>query len=123
MTLHYLVVRTEIRRLTPHDLDVTWAARGHARDERACPEPRRQTAFADSLDAALMLARALASVGPVRAGRQRVKVIRLDRYLRSAPAPGPWSRSPAPLPAGPPPTAGRHRVGRPSPGPSTPPAG
>jgi hypothetical protein len=76
--VQYAVVRTDIRRLTPDDLTVAWADGGHARDECALPEPRRQVAFAESLEAALHLARALTSVGTVRSGRQRVKVIRLD---------------------------------------------
>ena len=38
--------------------------------------------FAEDRDAALHLARALASVGPVRAGRQRVKVVRLGEPER-----------------------------------------
>jgi hypothetical protein len=75
--MRYLVVRTDVRRLAPEDLSASLADGGRARDERTAPEPRRQTASADSLDVALRLARALASVGPVRAGRQRVKVLRL----------------------------------------------
>jgi len=41
------------------------------------PETRRQTMTAEDLGAALHLARALAACGPVRSGRQRVKVIKL----------------------------------------------
>ncbi len=73
-----MVVRTDIRRLTPDDLTAAWAQGGSPRDERTLPEPRRQVAFADNLESALHLARALASVGTVRSGRQRVKVVRLD---------------------------------------------
>jgi hypothetical protein len=47
------------------------------RDERRIPETRRQVASATDRDAALRMARALAACGAVRAGRQRVKVIRL----------------------------------------------
>jgi hypothetical protein len=78
MPLQYAVVRTDIRRLTPADLTAAWAGGSYARDERTSPEPRRQVAFADSLEAALHLARALTSVGLVRSGRQRIKVVRLD---------------------------------------------
>lgn len=76
--MQYVVVRTDIRRLTPGDLAAAWAQGGSPRDERALPEPRRQVAFADNLESALQLARALATVGTVRSGRQRVKVVRLD---------------------------------------------
>lgn len=89
--MHYLVVRTNVRRLSSRDLAVTWATGGRARDEHTFPEPRQQTAFAQNLDAALQLARALATVGAVRAGRQRVKVVRLDtaqpRDRRTRPSP------------------------------------
>jgi hypothetical protein len=69
----YLIVRTDVRQVS----DATVDARDHARDERSAPERRRQTATAESRDAALHMARALAACGPVRSGRQRVKVIRL----------------------------------------------
>jgi hypothetical protein len=78
MPVQYVVVRTEVRRVTPADLTAAWANGGSVRDERTLPEPRRQVAFAENLEAALHLARALASVGPVRSGRQRVKVVRVD---------------------------------------------
>ncbi|OLE25708.1 MAG: hypothetical protein AUG44_15165 [Actinobacteria bacterium 13_1_20CM_3_71_11] len=68
--MRYLIVRTDVRE---HDLDGS----GQARDERRLPEHRRQVASAHDRDAALHLARALASCGAVRSGRQRVKVIRL----------------------------------------------
>jgi hypothetical protein len=67
--MRYLIVRTDVR---DHELD----APGQ-RDERRCPEHRRQVASAVDREAALHLARALAACGAVRAGRQRVKVIRL----------------------------------------------
>jgi len=69
----YLIVRTDVRQVSEEAVD----AFDHARDERSAPERRRQTAIAESRDAALHLARALAASGPVRSGRQRVKVIRL----------------------------------------------
>ena len=67
--MRYLIVRTDVR---DHDAEVL--AR---RDERRCPEHRRQVATAQDRDAAFHLARALSSCGAVRSGRQRVKVIRL----------------------------------------------
>lgn len=85
----YLVVRTEVRPLSLNDLARVWTTGGRARDERTHPERRWQTAVADDLEAAWRLARALSSVGPVRAGRQRVKVVRLD-----TPTTGPLPRSP-----------------------------
>jgi hypothetical protein len=78
MPVRYVVVRTDVRALTAADLAAAIAGSGHARDERTFPEPRRQMAFADTLDAAIGLARALAAVGQVRAGRQRVKIIRVS---------------------------------------------
>jgi hypothetical protein len=67
--MRYLIVRTDVRE---HDLN----APGQ-RDERRCPEHRRQVASAQDREAALHMARALAACGAVRSGRQRVKVIRL----------------------------------------------
>lgn len=99
--MYYLVVRTDIRQLSPREMAAAWATGGAARDERASPEHRRQTAFADNLASALHLARALASVGAVRAGRQRVKVIRLEPVPRRRLArPSPYRRAsvgPAPV--------------------------
>ncbi|HYN94609.1 MAG TPA: hypothetical protein VES42_12240 [Pilimelia sp.] len=76
--MRYLVVRTEVRAVAPDDIVAAWDGDGPLRDERVAPEARRQTVCATDRDAALHLARALASVGPVRAGRQRVKVLRLE---------------------------------------------
>jgi hypothetical protein len=67
--MRYLIVRTDVRE---QDLNSPGQ-----RDERRYPEHRRQVASAQDRDAALHLARALASCGAVRSGRQRVKVIRL----------------------------------------------
>jgi hypothetical protein len=67
--MRYLIVRTDVRE---HDPDVPGQ-----RDERRCPEHRRQVASAQDREAALHMARALAACGAVRSGRQRVKVIRL----------------------------------------------
>ena len=47
-------------------------------DETTAPEPRRQVVHAEDRDAALLLARALATVGAVRAGKQRVKVLPIE---------------------------------------------
>jgi hypothetical protein len=75
--MRYLVVRTDVRQLGPADLQDLWSTGSRPRDERKSPETRRQTFTADNLDAALILARALASSGPVRSGKQRVKVVPL----------------------------------------------
>jgi hypothetical protein len=66
--MRYLIVRTDVREP---------AGSSQPRDERRRPETRRQVASAADRDAAMHLARALASCGAVRSGRQRVKVIRL----------------------------------------------
>jgi hypothetical protein len=68
--MRYLIVRTDVRE---PGLDVPV----RTRDERRYPETRRQVASAVDRDSALRMARALAACGAVRAGRQRVKVIRL----------------------------------------------
>jgi hypothetical protein len=68
--MRYLIVRTDVR-----EPGVDGPVR--PRDERRIPETRRQVASATDRDAALRMARALAACGAVRAGRQRVKVIRL----------------------------------------------
>jgi hypothetical protein len=75
--MRFLIVRTDIRSVEPDELSSVWQRGGRIRDERTTPEARRQTVCADDRDAALRLARALASVGAVRAGRQRVKVVRV----------------------------------------------
>lgn len=56
------------------------------RDERACPERRRQVVGANSREAADRIAGAFAALGMVRAGRQRVKVIAVGRRRRVLPA-------------------------------------
>lgn len=76
--MRYLIVRTEVRPFAPEEVVASFLDESPLRDETSSPEQRRQVAEADTLDAALQLARALASVGAVRAGRQRVKVVRLD---------------------------------------------
>jgi hypothetical protein len=76
--MRYLIVRTEVRPFAPEDVVASVLDQLPLRDESTEPEQRRQVAEADNLDAALQLARALASVGAVRSGRQRVKVVRLD---------------------------------------------
>jgi hypothetical protein len=74
--MNYLIVRTDVRPIA--DTPAAGAGTDGLRDERTRPENRRQTATAEDRDAAMRMARAFASAGPVRAGRQRVKVIRLD---------------------------------------------
>jgi len=73
--MRFLIVRTEIRAAADTDIAAAWAGGGRLRDETTAPEPRRQVVHAEDRDAALLLARALSSVGAVRAGRHRVKVL------------------------------------------------
>jgi hypothetical protein len=75
--MRYLIVRTEIRAVGPDEVVAAWADGVRIRDERTDPEPRRQIVLAEDREAALNLARALAAVGAVRAGRQRIKVVRV----------------------------------------------
>ncbi|MEU4479853.1 hypothetical protein AB0F68_17615 [Micromonospora sp. NPDC023966] len=76
--MRFLIVRTEIRAAADTDIAAAWAGGGRLRDETSTPEPRRQVVHAEDRDAALLLARALSTVGPVRAGRQRVKVLPIE---------------------------------------------
>jgi hypothetical protein len=73
--MRFLIVRTEIRTAAETEIAAVWAVGGRLRDETTAPEPRRQVVHAENRDAALLLARALASVGAVRYGRHRVKVL------------------------------------------------
>jgi hypothetical protein len=73
--MRYLIVRTEVRAIASDELAHAWSHGRSVRDEQTRPEPRRQTATADDLPAALVLARALAATGQVRTGRCRVKVL------------------------------------------------
>ncbi|MEW2331105.1 hypothetical protein AB0880_25255 [Micromonospora chersina] len=73
--MRFLIVRTEIRAAADTDIAAAWAGGGRLRDETSAPEPRRQVVHAEDRDAALLLARALSTVGAVRAGRHRVKVL------------------------------------------------
>lgn len=73
--MRFLIVRTDIRAAADDDLAAAWAGGKRLRDEQTAPELRRQTVRAEDLDAALVLARALSTVGAVRSGRQRVKVV------------------------------------------------
>ncbi|WP_319459463.1 hypothetical protein [Micromonospora sp. RTP1Z1] len=73
--MRFLIVRTDIRTAADIDIAAAWAGGGLLRDETTTPEPRRQVVHADDREAALLLARALATVGAVRSGRQRVKVL------------------------------------------------
>ncbi|MEV0154390.1 hypothetical protein AB0H57_11710 [Micromonospora sp. NPDC050686] len=76
--MRFLIVRTDIRAAADGEIAAAWAGGGRLRDERATPEARRQVVHAEDREAALVLARALATVGAVRCGRQRVKVLALD---------------------------------------------
>ncbi|MFR9776708.1 hypothetical protein ACL02O_11705 [Micromonospora sp. MS34] len=76
--MRFLIVRTEIRAVAETDIAAAWTGGGRLRDETTAPEPRRQVVHAEDRDAALLLARALASVGAVRCGRHRVKVLPID---------------------------------------------
>ncbi|MFI1193290.1 hypothetical protein ACH4T9_08515 [Micromonospora sp. NPDC020750] len=76
--MRFLIVRTDIRAAADIDIAAAWAGGGRVRDETTSPEPRRQVVHAEDRDAALMLARALSTVGAVRYGRQRVKVLPLN---------------------------------------------
>ena len=73
--MRFLIVRTDIRTAADDDLAAALTNGGRLRDEKTAPEARRQTVRAEDRDAALLLARALATVGAVRSGRQRVKVL------------------------------------------------
>ncbi|MEU7589462.1 hypothetical protein AB0A95_24580 [Micromonospora sp. NPDC049230] len=76
--MRFLIVRTDIRSVADGDIAAAWVDGHLLRDETTAPEPRRQIVHADDRDAALLLARALATVGAVRAGKQRVKVLPLS---------------------------------------------
>jgi hypothetical protein len=73
--MRYLIIRTDVRAVALDDVAVAWSHGQPVRDERVQPEPRRQTATADDLPAALTMARALSATGSVRTGRCRVKVL------------------------------------------------
>ena len=75
--MRYLIVRTDVRTIDEDQVAAAWAEGMRIRDETTAPEPRRQIVTADDREAALNLARALAAVGAVRAGRQRIKVVRV----------------------------------------------
>lgn len=91
--MRFLIVRTDVRAAAYDDVAAAIASGCRIRDEKVTPEARRQIVHADDRDAALGLARALSTVGAVRSGRQRVKVLPLaepERFpaasgLRSAP--------------------------------------
>ena len=67
--MRFLIVRTDIRAAADGDIAAAWACGGRLRDETTTPEPRRQIVHAEDRDAALLLARALATVGAVRSGQ------------------------------------------------------
>ncbi|MDG4784645.1 hypothetical protein O7626_01620 [Micromonospora sp. WMMD1102] len=83
--MRFLIVRTDIRAAADDDLAAAWAQGERLRDEQTSPEQRRQILRAEDRDAALVLARALASVGAVRSGRQRVKVVPVGEPDRQRP--------------------------------------
>ena len=87
--MRFLIVRTDIRAVVDTDITAAWAGGHRLRDETTRPEPRRQVVHAEDRDAALHLARAIATVGAVRSGRQRVKVLPLDGPARRRAHPGP----------------------------------
>ncbi|MEU7933267.1 hypothetical protein [Micromonospora echinofusca] len=64
----FLVVLTDVR-----------PTESAGRDERNCPERRRQVVGASNREAADRIAGAFMALGMVRAGRQRVKVIAIGR--------------------------------------------
>ncbi|MFG2064436.1 hypothetical protein ACGFIK_23800 [Micromonospora sp. NPDC048871] len=76
--MRFLIVRTSIRAAADADITAAWAGGRRLRDETIRPEPRRQVVHAEDRDAAFILARAFATVGAVRAGKQRIKVLPLD---------------------------------------------
>jgi hypothetical protein len=76
--MRFMIVRTDIRHTAPDEVSAAVSSGYRLRDERISPETRRQTMTAEDRDAAMHLARALAACGPVRSGRQRVKVIKLN---------------------------------------------
>ncbi|MBX6358405.1 MAG: hypothetical protein IRZ05_21450 [Micromonosporaceae bacterium] len=80
--MRYLIVRTDVRAVGPDEVVAAWSEGARIRDERTDPEPRRQIVMAEDRDAAFRLARALAAVGAVRAGRQRIKVVRVSEPRR-----------------------------------------
>ena len=73
--MSYLVVRTEIRPIGSDEIATIIADGGRVRDEPARPEIRQQSLLAHDRPTALRLAQVLALTGPVRGGRQRIKVI------------------------------------------------
>jgi hypothetical protein len=86
--MRFLIVRTEIRAAADTDITAAWAGGRRLRDETDRPEHRRQVVHAEDRDAALLLARAIATVGAVRSGRQRVKVLPLDDPRHRGAGPG-----------------------------------
>lgn len=90
--MRFLIVRTDIRTAADDDLAAIWADGGCLRNEQTAPEHRRQIVRADNRDAALVLARALSTVGAVRSGRQRVKVLPLRDPEHHSP--GQWQERP-----------------------------
>jgi hypothetical protein len=75
--MRFLIVRTDVRAAAYDDVAAALETGSRVRDEKVAPELRRQIVHADDRDAALILARALSSVGSVRSGRQRFKVLPL----------------------------------------------
>jgi hypothetical protein len=71
--MSYLIVRADVR-----SSDDSMDQSDHIGDSHPGPEIRRQTAIAETWEAAMRMARALSSCGQVRSGRQCVKVIRIS---------------------------------------------
>ena len=95
--MRFLIVRTDIRTLADDDLAAAWADGGSPRDEKSAPEQRRQIVRAENRDAALLMARAFATVGAVRSGRQRIKVLPVgEPEPRPAMQPPAWTVSAGP---------------------------
>ena len=74
--MSYLVVRTEVRAFLADELAAALEGGRCPRDPDLAPEVCRQTMVAHDRLTALRLAAALSHTGPVRAGRQRIKVLR-----------------------------------------------
>jgi hypothetical protein len=82
--MSYLVVRTEVRPVEQDEITAIIADGGRVRDEPVRPEIRRQSLIAYDRPTALRLAQVLALTGPIRGGRQRIKVILTGLTTRRA---------------------------------------
>ena len=82
--MRFLIVRTDIRTAAADDLRRAWADGHRLRDETTPPSRAGRSSMPRTGTPRCQLARALASVGAVRAGRQRVKVVRLGEPEHAA---------------------------------------